>query len=122
MSAGSFGTEPNQGNFPQPGPYAPPASAQFRQDYGVAPRRTNSLAIAALCCGIGQLVAGPFAGIPAIVLGAMSLRQIRQTSEDGQAMAVIGLVLGIVGTILFALAIAFVVVVASNIASQGLPG
>ena len=64
------------------------------------PRRTNSLAIAALCCGIGQFIVGPLAGIPAIVLGAMSLKQISETGEDGHGMATVGLVLGIVGVIL----------------------
>jgi len=66
----------------------------------VSGRRTNSLAIAALCCGIGQVLAGPFAGVPAIVLGAVSLKQIGLSGEDGRGMAITGLVLGIIGTIL----------------------
>jgi len=86
-------------------------SPQFQRDYAVLPRRTNSLAIAALSCGIGQLIAGPVAGIPAIVLGSMSLRQIRDTGEDGHAMAVTGLVLGIVGTALFVVGVALVIAV-----------
>jgi len=67
----------------------------------MAGRRTNSLAIAALCCAIGQVIAGPFAGIAAIVLGAMSLKQIQVSGEEGRGMAVTGLVLGIVGLVLF---------------------
>jgi Domain of unknown function (DUF4190) len=137
MSAGSFEPGSDQsGAVAQPGPYAQPGhlppppeyprarnpeaeyrqtgqfgpvSAQFQHDYAVLPRRTNSLAIAALSCGVGQLIAGPLAGVPAIVLGSMSLRQIRDTGEDGHAMAVTGLVLGIVGTVLFVVVIALVV-------------
>jgi type IV secretory pathway VirB2 component (pilin) len=68
-------------------------------------RRTNGLAIAALCCAIGQVIAGPFAGIAAIVLGLLSLKQIRLSGQDGRGMAITGLVLGIVGTILAVLLI-----------------
>jgi hypothetical protein len=75
----------------------------------MASRRTNSLAIAALCCSIGQVIAGPFAGIAAIVLGTISLKQIRVSGEDGRGMAMTGLILGIVGTILAVLAILLLV-------------
>jgi hypothetical protein len=84
----------------------------------MAGRRTNSLAIAALCCGVGQVVAGPFAGIPAIVLGAMSLRQIRESGEDGRGMATTGLVLGVVGTALSLLVLVFVVAIFNRAASS----
>lgn len=76
------------------------------------------MAIAALCCGIGQVVAGPFAGIPAIILAALSLKQIRETGEDGHAMAVIGLVLGIVGLLLTALAVLLFVGIADTVVSH----
>jgi hypothetical protein len=142
MTAGSFGAGPDQsgpnaqpGMPPPPPGYSPPGyqppppgyqhapypqggqfqpvSPQFQLDFAVRPRPTNGLAIAALSCGIGQLVAGPLSGVPAIVLGAMSLRQIRDTGEDGRAMAVTGLVLGIVGTVLFVLGIVLFVVFAA---------
>ena len=82
------------------------------------PRRTNSLAIAALCCGIGQIIAGPLAGIPAIVLGAMSLKQIRQTGEDGRGMAMTGLVLGIVGVILTLVLVIFAIAIVRGVSSN----
>ncbi len=81
-------------------------------------RRTNSLAIAALCCGIAQVIAGPFAGIPAIILGAISLKQIRQTGEDGRGLAITGLVLGIVGTLLVVIGIVAIVAVSQNFSTQ----
>jgi hypothetical protein len=91
------------------------ASAGWPQ---LAGRRTNSLAIAALCCGVGQVVAGPFAGIAAIILGAMSLKQIRLTGEDGRGMATTGLVLGVVGTALFLVLLVVVVAIFAGAASS----
>jgi hypothetical protein len=84
----------------------------------MAGRKTNSLAIAALCCGIGQVIAGPFAGIAAIVLGAMSLKQIRLSGEDGRGMAMTGLVLGVVGIILSVLLLVVVVALFNSAASS----
>jgi Domain of unknown function (DUF4190) len=117
----------------QPGQYeyaGQPASEQFRQQYAqpaawpgtVQPRGTNGLAIAALCCGIAQVLAGPLAGIPAIILGAVSLRQISQTGEDGRGMAITGLVLGIVGVLLVTVAILLIVVVAVHVANTPATG
>lgn len=123
MSAGGFGTEhgqpgpDSQAGWPPPPPsyqagqYGQPLSAQFRRDYAPqvpVARGTNPLAIAALCCGIGQVLAGPLAGIPAIILGAMSLRQIRETGQNGRAMAVVGLVMGIVGVLLVLVIVLFI--------------
>jgi hypothetical protein len=99
--------------FGQPGPYGQPGWQQ--------PRRTNTLAIAALCCGIGQVIAGPFAGIPAVVLGFMSVEQIRRTGEDGRGMAITGIVLGIAGLMLTVLVIIFVLAIANRV-SQAQPG
>ncbi len=116
-----------QPQYPQPGTYGHPVSPQFQLDYAnpappvLMPRPTNSLAVAALCCGIGQLVAGPLTGIPAIILGAMSLKQIRETGEGGHGMAVAGLVLGIVGTLLMVLFFVLVTAIFSSLAHSGTP-
>jgi hypothetical protein len=86
-------------------PAAPPALA-----YPVT--RTNGLAIASLACGIGQVVAGPLATIPAIVLGHMARGQIRRTGEQGAGLALGGLILGwsalILGMLLIVVAVAAV--------------
>ncbi len=99
--------------YGQPDPYAQPGAP-----WQSMPRRTNSLAIAALCCAIGQVIAGPFAGIPAVVLGSMSLKQIRQTGEDGNGMAMTGIVLGIIGTLLFVVIIIFFIAFWHHVNSQ----
>lgn len=79
-----------------------------------AGRRTNALAIAALCCGVAQVAAG----IPAIVLGAMSLKQISRSAEDGRGMAMTGLALGVVGTILLVLGVVVAALITGRVASN----
>jgi Domain of unknown function (DUF4190) len=108
--AGQYGQPAGYGQ-PQFGPAAP---------YGRVGRGTNSLAIAALCCGIGQIIAGPLAGIPAVILGFMSLGQISRSGEDGRGMAITGLVLGIVGLMLTVLVIILIIAVAHNVTSTSL--
>ena len=103
-----------QAPYGRPGPYAQVGAAWPQ----LAARRTNPLAIGALCCGIGQVIAGPFAGIAAIFLGAMSLKQIRESGEDGHGMAVTGLVLGIVGIVLTVLVVVFALAVIHDVTSN----
>jgi len=74
-------------------------SPQYQVQY-VMPRRTNGLAVASLACGIGQVFFWFLAAIPAVVLGHMARRQIRQTGEDGAGMALAGLILGWIGIVL----------------------
>jgi hypothetical protein len=118
-----FGPGPfsqGQPGWPPPPQYGPPGpyvqvGAGWPQ---MAGRRTNSLAIAALACSIGQVIAGPFAGIAAMVLGAISLKQIRISGEDGRGMAMTGLILGIVGTIIAVLLVIFFIVVFQGVATN----
>lgn len=106
-------------------PYGQPGPAGLQYPYGQPgapwqsmPRRTNSLAIAALCCAIGVVIAGPFASIPAVVLGSMSLRQIQQTGEDGHGLAMTGVVLGIIGTLISVIGIIFFIAFWHHVNSQ----
>jgi hypothetical protein len=81
---------PGQSLLPQ---YAPPGPLEPRQ----APQRTNGVAVAALVCGIGQLVAFWPATILAIVLGHKARRDIRRTGEQGDGLALAGMALGYIG-------------------------
>ena len=56
--------------------------------------KTNGFAIASLACGLGQLMFGPLATIPAIVLGHIARGQIKHTGEQGAGLALAGLILG----------------------------
>ena len=79
------------------------------------PRPTNQLAIAALVCGCAQLFFSLLTGIPAVILGHIARRQIRETGENGDGMALAGLILGYVGiglSVIFAVIIILVVVAA----------
>jgi hypothetical protein len=72
------------------------------------PPRTNSKAVGALVCGVSGVFVGVTA-IPAIVLGHMARREIRRTGEQGDGMAVGGLVLGYVVTIVMLVAVTLAV-------------
>jgi hypothetical protein len=56
--------------------------------------KTNGYAIASLVCGLGQFAVGPLGTIPAIAFGHMARNQIRRTGEQGDGLAIAGLVLG----------------------------
>jgi Domain of unknown function (DUF4190)/Domain of unknown function (DUF1707) len=94
----------------RPVPVMPPARV-------LAPvnNTTNGLAVASFVCGLLQMFMG-ITTIPAIVLGHMARKQIRQTGQQGDGLAVAGLVLGWLGVALFAL---FAVVVAVAAAKSG---
>lgn len=90
--------------------------------YPTAYRPTNQLAIAALVCGIAQLFFWLLAAIAAIVLGHMARRQIRQTGEAGDGMALAGLILGYIGLVLgVGIIIAVIAVVAAASHNGGVP-
>lgn len=96
-------------------PYAQP----YMQPYVPVRRRTNSLAVASLVCGLAQ----PFLGlttIPAIVLGYAARGQIRRTGEDGDGLATAGLVLGWIGAAIAVLVILLLATVTA--AHTGGPG
>jgi len=76
---------------PPPGPYGPYGHRHLPPP----PAENNSMAIGALVCGIAAWLVAPLVGaVVAIVLGHLSLRQLRQSDQAGHGMAVAGLVLG----------------------------
>jgi hypothetical protein len=85
--------------------YSPPPGQQHYppyQPYQAYPpvRTTNGLAIASLVCGIAAFVIG-ITFIPAIICGHLARRQIRRTGEQGDGLAIAGLILGYVGAVIF---------------------
>lgn len=77
------------------------------------PAQTNGKSIAALVLGILSIVVpylGFLIGIVAIILSTMSLKEIRNRYEQGKGMAIAGLVCGIVGTIIYAILILFIII------------
>jgi Domain of unknown function (DUF4190)/Domain of unknown function (DUF1707) len=92
-------------------PYAQP----YMQPYMPVVRRTNSMAVASLVCGLAQPFTAGLTMIPAVILGHMARNQIRRSGEDGKGLATAGLVLGWVG-IGFALLV--ILLIAGAFASQ----
>ncbi|OKP96678.1 DUF4190 domain-containing protein [Paenibacillus sp. P46E] len=91
----------------------PPFGNQEYYTQPPAPAKTNGKSVAALVLGILSIVSpyiGLIFGIIAIILSAISLKEIRTRYEQGKGMAIAGLVCGIVGTIIYAVIIAIVVV------------
>jgi hypothetical protein len=87
-------------------PFVPVAPVPYGTYPMMAKPRTNSMAVGALVCGIGQIFFLFPASIAAVVLGHVARGQVRRTGEAGDGMALAGLVLGYIGislTVLFAL-------------------
>jgi Domain of unknown function (DUF4190) len=111
---------PQQG-YAQPG-YGQPAYGQAAPGYGVPgygppagyapqwPRPTNTMAILALVMAFVFSPAG-------LILGIVARRQIRQTGEQGDGLALAGIIIGGIVTALFVLMILFMVVAFAGMAS-----
>jgi hypothetical protein len=98
-------------DLPARAPGQPPQSYPYPPQGYPAARGTNGMAIAAMICGIAQFFGFWLLGtIPAVVLGHIARRQIRQTGEQGDGMALAGLILGYVGLALSAVAVILLVV------------
>jgi Domain of unknown function (DUF4190) len=91
-----------------PPPGYPPQQYQYGYGYGYPPpprARTNGMAIAAMICGIcGFLCLVP--GVVGIILGAVSLPQIKRAGQNGRGMAITGIVMGLVWIAAFVLLVA----------------
>jgi uncharacterized protein DUF1707/uncharacterized protein DUF4190 len=80
-----------------PAPSVPPAFLPAAPPYlplGPALPATNGQAIASLVCGICAPFTGGLSAIPAVVLGHMAKSRIRQTGQQGEGLAIGGLVIG----------------------------
>ncbi len=89
---------------PNPLPYAPPPhlGAGFGgAPYG-PPKATDGKAIASIALGAASVVTctGALAGVPAIILGAIALREINrpESQVEGRGLAIGGIVIGAIST------------------------
>jgi Domain of unknown function (DUF4190) len=73
-------------------------------------------------CGCAQIFFWLLAAIPAVVLGHMARRQIRQTGEAGDGMALAGLILGYIGLVLSIAGIIAVIAVIAAASHSGYVG
>jgi len=89
-------------------------------DYDTRPRRVNSESLKSFTLGILCIPflllmgLGVFPAVFAIHLGRMALVEMREeTSFEGRNLAIVGIMLGIIGLVLFAGIVMFFVVVAA---------
>jgi len=82
----------------------------------VAPTGTNSMAIAALVCGLAEFFTLGLTAVPAIVLGHAARRQVRRTGQHGDGLAQAGLILGWTGIAVLTVAVAALVIIAGRTA------
>ena len=100
---------PGYSGYPGPAPYAgyPDPYNRYRPMHTPG---TNSLAIGSLVASIGGFpllfacYIGVAAWIAGIALGIVALNQIKQTNQDGRALAIAGITVGVVGLVIAALA------------------
>jgi hypothetical protein len=107
---------------PQPQPYGQPAGfgqpAPGYQPYGYAqPRTSNGLAIASLVTSIAGLFTCGVSSIVGIILGIVSLNQIKQRNQDGRGLALAGIWIGVAFIVLWIAYWVFVVIMAAHSSS-----
>ncbi|MDF2918298.1 MAG: hypothetical protein K0S70_2515 [Microbacterium sp.] len=104
-----YATPPQQQAY-QPAGYPPPAYGHG----GYQPQKTNTLAIVSMIASIvGFIWLLPVIGsVAGVIMGHISLSQIKRTNENGRGMALAGLIVGYAG---LALAIVGIIIVASFI-------
>lgn len=110
---GSFGEgyqAPHEGYQAPYGGYEAPYGG-----YGPPPPRgTNGMSIAALIMGIAGLFLCGITSIVGVVLGHISLGQIKRTGEEGRPMAIAGLVLSYFGILCWLLVVLLFVVIGAG--------
>jgi hypothetical protein len=99
-----YGQQP----YPQPG-YGQPYPG-YGQPYP-APRGTNTMAILALVFGILVAPLG-------LVFGFVARSQIKKTGEDGDGLALAGIIIGGIFTLLFIAYIVFIIIFFAAVASS----
>ncbi|WP_326638422.1 DUF4190 domain-containing protein [Streptosporangium sp. NBC_01755] len=128
---GGYGQPPGGGGYGPPGGYGssggygPPPGGGYDAygGYGAPPPRgNNGMAIAALIMGIAGLFLCGLTSIVGVVLGHISLGQIKRTGEEGRGMAVAGLVLSYFGIACWLAVLAWLVVVGALVGSASLTG
>ncbi|MEU2348162.1 DUF4190 domain-containing protein [Modestobacter sp. NPDC049651] len=100
--APAYGQQPGYG-APDAGPYGYPQQQQWQQQ----PRGTNTMAI------LGFVFAFVFAPV-GIVLSALGLKQVKQRNEGGRGLALAGLIISIVFTVVWLLSIVLLVAAADD--------
>ena len=84
---GGYGTPPGYGTGYPGGPYG-------GHGYGAPPTKTNGLAVASLVCSAVLFFTCGVGSIIGVILGHISLGQIKRDGTGGRGLAIAGLVIG----------------------------
>lgn len=92
---------------PVPASTPPPVFAGSAPAMAHAPTGTSGLAIGSLVCGILALFSAGLTGLPAVIMGHLSLSRIKSSAGalGGKGMAIAGLIMGYLGFCITGLAI-----------------
>ena len=100
-------------------PGMPPMPGMMPMGYP-APPKTNALAIASLICSLLGLATCAATSILGVIFGHIAKSQIKQNREEGEGMALAGLIVGYIGLAIFALiAIFYFGLIAYIVGSNG---
>lgn len=83
-------------------PGMPPMPGMMPMGYAPVPK-TNGLAIASLVCSLLGLVTCAGTSILGVIFGHLAKSQIKQSGEEGEGMALAGLIVGYIGLAIFGL-------------------
>lgn len=94
------------GPYGQPYGATPPQYGGAPMPYGYGgPQPTNTMAIVSLVCSIIGVFTCGVTSVVGVVFGHVAMSQIKRTGEEGRGMAITGLILGYVFTLLWVFAI-----------------
>ena len=100
---------PPPGYAPHSPGYGPPAGYGYPTPYG---RPTNTMAILALVMAFVFAPAG-------LILGIVARKQIARTGEEGDGLAMAGMIVGGLITALFVLMLVFMIIAFAGMSSYG---
>jgi hypothetical protein len=95
--------------YPQAPGYGPPPGYGYPPAYG---RPTNTMAILALVLAFVFAPAG-------LIMGIVARKQIRQTGEDGDGLALAGIIVGGIFTAIFVLFVVIWIVAVVSLSNSG---
>ncbi|MFH5208581.1 DUF4190 domain-containing protein [Antrihabitans sp. NCIMB 15449] len=102
--AAQYGQAPapyGQAPAPYGNPYGQqqPMYGQPAPGYGYPAQKTNGMAIASLVCGLAGIALCGLSSILGIIFGHIAQSQIKRTGEQGEGMALAGLILSYIVTV-----------------------
>jgi len=101
----------------QPGGYPP---GGYPPQFYVQPRKNNSLALTSMIVSICGVLMCPLVGVVGAILGHKARKQCRERDEDGDGMALAGIIIGWISFgFMVAIILLYAVIIAGVFASGG---